>query len=246
MCITLDLNSPSCRHIWWALDMLLVLLGSLPRLVSIHRMCLFNNNLQGLVVTFGGTWIGPIHVHLDALHFWYTLRVLLFVLASFRARIFPSVWTVIFWHHWRILAWLFCHNRSQNIIFVIASSSAPIVSVLTYSSLNDDVIFGYTLQTVHIVFFTFSCNARHRIASRKWMKLRKRSWFCWYQYLTDLMAGPDYMYLPFKWVASGFLISSIKGMGDDSGISLFVIALADIVGIIVCILIQYMAGRLSA
>ena len=62
---------------------------------------------------------------------------------------------------------------------VAASSSAPIVSVLTDSSLNDSVILGYTLQTVHTVFFTFSCNDRQRIVSHKLFKLRKRSWFCW-------------------------------------------------------------------
>ena len=73
--------------------MLLVLYGALPILVSIHRMFLFNTNIQGWVVTFGDTWIGPLglHVHLDTLLIWCTLLVLLFSQANFCARMFPSV-----------------------------------------------------------------------------------------------------------------------------------------------------------
>ena len=37
--------------------------------------------------------------------------------------------------------------------------TAAIVSVLTDRSLNDSVIFGYTLQTAHAVFLPFPANA---------------------------------------------------------------------------------------
>ncbi len=72
-------RSPSCSHTWWFRDTHLMLQGALSILVPIHRLFLFNNNLLSWVVSFGDTWIGPIHVHLDTMLVWYTLRVLIFV-----------------------------------------------------------------------------------------------------------------------------------------------------------------------
>ena len=46
---------------------------------------------------------------------WYAALLVYSSSATFRTRMFPCVWTVIFWHHWRVLAWLFCHIRAQKI-----------------------------------------------------------------------------------------------------------------------------------
>ena len=81
---------------------------------------LFNTNLHGWVVSFGDTWIGLLHGHLDTLLVWFTRRVLLFVGGKFScAQVFLCECSlpceVLFWHSWCSLAWLFCHIRAQKI-----------------------------------------------------------------------------------------------------------------------------------
>ncbi len=76
-------------HFMTSRNALGVLQGALPMLFSIHRLFWSPNRwrLQGWAVSFGGTWFGPIHGHLDTLLFeGYFLSE-----ASFHSRMFPSV-----------------------------------------------------------------------------------------------------------------------------------------------------------
>ena len=109
-----------------------MLQGALSILVSIHRLFLFNTNLQGWVVSFWDTCIGPIHGHLIHCSFGILFECYFLSEARSRAHTFPSVLTVLFWHPLCFLAWLFCHIIAHKTCAWHPSFSAPIVSVLEW------------------------------------------------------------------------------------------------------------------
>ena len=115
-----------------------MLQGALSTWVSIYRLFLTNPNRQGWVVSFGDTYVATLIHSLFGI-----LLSDAFVGGKFSCANVPfSVNS--------LQTGLFCHILSMTAAF-----SAPIVSVLTDRSLNDSVIFGYTLQNAHAVFCHF-------------------------------------------------------------------------------------------
>ena len=124
--------------------------------------------------SFGDTWIGPIHGHLDTLLAWYTLRVLLFVggkvsCAHIPFRVNSSFLTPLMFPSLVVLSYYSTENMCVTSIILCTNCSTAWMTLLSSDTLPN--------PTMH--FFDVSCQFRHHVASCEWTKHRKRSWFCW-------------------------------------------------------------------